>query len=215
MLKKFYDKESSIHASILEMGTRSHQAITKSIKCYQTLDGSLAKEVIDNDYKINDLKSAIEEECIRVIARQQPVAHDLRVILSAISIASELERIADYATSIAKIIIKAGINESDIDNEVIDMANLCLSMLTDVMEDYDDEDEEKANSIAKRDDEIDAMETNIGDKLLAQLTKNADNPIACTHHLWIIHQLERMGDRITNIAEKIVFIKTGKLVNLD
>ena len=216
MLADYLAKEESIiRKNVLEMGNKTSEAIQKAISCYTSLDLPLAEEIIKNDVHINELQAAVEAECIQVIARQQPVAHDLRELLADMNIAKELERIADYAVAIAKIVQKLPSEKQDIEQGIVEMANKCITMLNEVMIDYAEEDAKKANSVAMLDDEVDQMEHDLNDKMFKLMEASPDQAICCTYQLWIIHQLERIGDRVTNIAESVVFLATGKVVNFD
>ena len=216
MLAQFLAKEESIiRKNVLKMGHETSIAIDKAITCYQTLNMPLADEIIKNDALINELELRVETECIQVIALQQPVAHDLRELLADMNIAKELERIADYAVSIAKIVRKLPSQKREIEPGIVEMAEKCISMLNEVMVDYAEKDAQKASNVARLDDEIDEMEDALNHKIFKQIQNVPDEAITSTYHLWIIHQLERAGDRVTNIAESVVFIATGKVVNFD
>jgi len=216
MLAKFLAQEESvIRKNILKMGHETSLAIEKSIDCYQTLSLPLAEEIINNDALINDLENKVEYECIQVIARQQPVAKDLRELLADMNIAKELERIADYAVAIAKIVRKLPSKEQTMAPEIVEMAKKCINMLNEVLIDYAEKDAKKASNVASWDDEIDEIEHTLNDKMFKLMQTNPDDAIAYTYQLWIIHQLERIGDRVTNIAESVVFLATGKVVNFD
>lgn len=216
MLAQFLAKEESIiRKNVLKMGHETSKAIEKAISCYKTLNIPLADEIIINDAVINELENRVESECIKVIARQQPVAHDLRELLADMNIAKELERIADYAVSIAKIVRKLPPDKREIEPDIIEMAKKCILMLNEVMINYAEKDAQKASSVARLDDEIDDMEDMLNHKMFKMIEEVPEKAIFCTYQLWIIHQLERMGDRVTNIAESVVFITTGKVVNFD
>jgi phosphate transport system protein len=214
------NEESTIRKHVLDMGHRTSEAIENSMTCYKNLDTDLAETIITSDDSINELESKVEAECINVIARQQPVAHDLRELLADMNIAKELERIADYAVSIAKIVLKMPQNESNakpriVEPGIIEMAEKCVLMLNEVMIDYAEQDAKKANKVALMDDEIDELEHMLNDKMFKLMQEKPDQSVCCTYQLWIIHQLERIGDRVTNIAESVVFLDTGKVVNFD
>lgn len=216
MLAQFLEKEESIiRKNVLKMGYETSQAIEKAVTCYKTLNIQLADEIIKNDAVINELECLVEAECIQVIARQQPVANDLRELLADMNIAKELERIADYAVSIAKIVRKLPSKQGEIEPEIIEMAGKCTSMLNEVLFDYAEQDAKKASNVAMLDDEIDDIEHKLNDKMFKLMQAHPDQAISCTYQLWIIHQLERIGDRVTNIAESVVFLATGKVVNFD
>jgi phosphate transport system protein len=216
MLAKYLDKEeNAIRKNVLKMGYETCEAIEKAINCYKQLDVSLAEDIIKNDNVINFLQKEVDSTCIQVIARQQPVAHDLRELLADINIAKELERIADYAVSIAKIVLKLPASNQDLEPKIIEMADKCVIMLKEIMVDYAEEDAKNATNIAMKDDEIDDLEHQLNDKMFKIMQEHPEKAVCCTYQLWIIHQLERVGDRVTNIAESVVFQATGKVVNFD
>ncbi len=216
MLAIYLSKEESlIRKNILKMGHETCQAIEKAMSCYQSANPVLADEVIKNDKVINELEARVEQDCIQVIARQQPVAHDLRELLADMSIAKELERIADYAVSIAKIVKKRNFTHLELKSDILDMSKKCIFMLNEILIDYAEQDAKKANDIALLDDEIDDIEHLLNDRIFNLMQAKPTKSINYTYQLWIIHQLERVGDRVTNIAESVVFLSTGKVVNFD
>jgi phosphate transport system protein len=216
MLATYLSKEESIiRKNILKMGHETQKAIEKAMKCYISSNTVLADDIIKNDKVINELESRVELECIKVIARQQPVALDLRELLADMSIAKELERIADYAVSIAKIAKKQNYIDPEIESEVIKMSEKCIYMLSEVLISYADKNAIKADTVALLDNEIDDLEHQLNDRVFKLIIEQSEKAVDYTYQLWIIHQLERIGDRVTNIAESIVFLSTGKVVNFD
>jgi len=216
MLASFIKQEESlIRKNVLLMGHNTREAIITAMKCYQNLDHSLADEVINNDKIINQQQAVIESECIKVIATQQPVANDLREFLADMSIANELERIADYAVAIAKIVQKMPVDNEHLDDDILLMAEKCVNMLDEVLIDYAEQDAQKANAVALKDDEIDLLEHDLNDKFFNLMQSKPENSVHYTYQLWVVRQLERIGDRVTNIAESVIFLATGKLVNFD
>lgn len=216
MLAPFIKKEEKlIRKKVLLMGHNTREAIILAMKCYQTLNHQLAEEVINNDIIINKQEVEIEAECIKVIATQQPVANDLREFLADMNIAKELERIADYAVSIAKIVQKIPQGNENQDADIMLMAGKCINMLDEILIDYAEQDPDKANIVALKDDDIDLLEHDLNDKYIKLMQSNPENSVHYTYQLWVIRQLERIGDRVTNIAESVVFLATGKLVNFD
>ncbi len=216
MLAPFIKKEENlIRKKVLLMGHNTREAIESAMKCYQDQDTSLADEVINNDISINKQEVDIEAECIKVIATQQPVAQDLREFLADMNIAKELERIADYAVAISKIVQKLPNDDAEQEAGIVLMAEKCVSMLDEVLIAYAEQDADKANSVALKDDDIDLLEHDLNDKFIRLMQQNPQNSVHYTYQLWIIRQLERIGDRVTNIAESVIFLATGKLVNFD
>ena len=209
-------KESKIHDLLMQMSDATNSAIEDSMQCFKTHDRELAQKIIDGDSVINNLQHKIEEECITTIALHQPVASDLRDLVSDTYIAIELERIADHAADIARIVLK--MDETPYQLFIDSVCNLgqkAGGMLTRAMQAYDDCSEQQARQIAKEDDEVDKAEQVIIDDILAQMRKGSGDTTSCTQVLWIVHNLERIGDRVTNIAERIVFMSTGEIVDLN
>ena len=216
MLASFIKKEESIvRKNILLMGHNTREAISKAIHCYKNQDHALANDVIKNDKIINQQQIDIETECIKVIATQQPVANDLREFLADMNIAMELERIADYAVTIVKIVQKMPVDKLFQEPNIILMAEKCIAMLDEILLHYAGQDADKANKVALKDEEINLLEHNLNDKFIKLMQSEPENSVCYTYQLWIIRQLERMGDRVTNIAESVIFLATGRLVNLD
>lgn len=216
MLARVLDiEEKHLRNKVVHMGEVTQGAISQAIRCYSTRDMQLAHNIINDDAVINELEHEIEAECINIIARQQPVAHDLREILTDMNIAKELERIADYAVAIAKRVQKLPTEQTFRDVDILEIAEQCSNMLAEVMIAYAEKDVKKARLCALKDDEIDEMEQQLNAKIFQDMKENSSRAIFGTYKLSITHYLERIGDRVTNIAEKIVFLSTGKVVNLE
>lgn len=214
MLGKYLSKEESIiRKNILKMGHEASLAIEKAMSCYQSCNSAMADEIITNDRVINELEDRVESECVLLIARQQPVAHDLRELLADMSIAKELERIADYAASIAKLVKKQAKIDPAILPDIMEMSKKCLFMLSQILIAYAEKDADKANTIALLDNELDEMENTLNERIFELMLINSEDSISYTYQLWIVHQLERVADRVTNIAESVIFLSTGEVVN--
>lgn len=211
--------ENHIVARILEMTDMVSGSIESSIQCLCNFDRLGASHIIENDSRINQFQREIERECYVTIARQQPVARDLRIIISDMVIAMELERIADYAADIARIVMqmKNPVNPA-LMTQTESLARKCLRMLVDIMKAYKEGDAETARRVAASDDGIDADEQKITGMLLDKLCKDTGDHeifIGSAFLLRILHDIERIGDRVTNIAERIVFIATGEIEDLN
>jgi phosphate transport system protein len=191
-------------------------AIDQACRALADLDTSLGEAIIAGDAAINAQQADIEQQCLTTIATQQPVATDLRVLVAALHISVELERMADYAASIGKTIIKMA-NEKPIDDigEVLQMADSCQNMLRQAIQAYMAYDSERAVNIAEQDGEIDNMQTRISNNIIQQMCVNTTLVPFGSCLLWIVHNLERLGDRATNICEQIVYIKSGKFMDLN
>ena len=185
-------------------------AIERSLLALEHLDRPLAEMVIRDDSEINELRYASEERAIELIARQQPIAGDLRLIVAVLSAVSELERMGDYCAGIARVALLHG--DRPLLKPLIDMprmAGAVREMLRDAVDAFIARDAAMAERVAKRDDEIDILYEHIYRELLTYMLADPTNIDRATWLLWVAHNLERMGDRIQNICERTVFEATG------
>ncbi|MBN1317748.1 MAG: phosphate signaling complex protein PhoU [Anaerolineales bacterium] len=210
------DKElAQIQDNILQLGSMLEHAIRRSVEALKNRDVDLAQRVIADDQKINDLRYATEELCLAVIATQQPVAGDLRRIIAAMHIAIEIERMADHAEGIAHLV--ARIAGEPLLKPLIDiprMAEVDCDMLRMSLDAYIKADVNAAKAAAKEDDKVDQLYDQIFRELLTYMLQDAKNINRATFLLWVAHNLERIGDRATNISERVLFMTTGKLEEL-
>jgi len=208
----FHKRLKKIQDDVLLMGSMTGKAIVRSMEALKNRDLELAKQVIEDDLHINAKRYEIEERCIQLIATQQPMASDLRTIVAVLSIVTELERIADHAEGIANIALMIG-SEPPV-KPLIDlprMAEKVADMLHRSLDAYIQRDADSARRIAAEDDEIDGLYSQVFNELLLFM---AQDPKVCnraTRLIWVAHNLERSGDRVTNICERVVFLVTGKM----
>ena len=208
--------EAQAREHIAGLGAAADRALEQALDCFRVHDPVLAQQVVDRDVDINELQRKVEEGCFRAIALQQPVASDLRDLVSNMNIASELERIADHAAAVAKIVLHMDAAPPAAFSGCIErLGQECRRMLATVMQAYRERDEAGARAVAADDDGVDRLEQQIGADILAHLAENPDQILTCTHTLWVAHNIERIGDRITNIAERVVFMATGQYVDLN
>lgn len=208
-------EENRIKDNILRMGSMVEAAIDNSIAALKQRDGALAQQVIDDDRQVNQLRYQIEEDCLTAIATQQPAAHDLRSIVAATHIAVELERMADHAVGIARITLR--MLDQPLLKPLIDlpiMANIVKEMTRAGLDSFIRADEMLARQVIARDDEVDQMYQQIFRELLTYMLEDPKNISRATFLLWVAHNLERIGDRATNLCERTVFVATGKLGDL-
>ena len=209
-------EENRIKDDILRMGSMVEAAIDNSIAALKQRDGALAQQIIDDDKQINQLRYKIEEECLMVIATQQPAAHDLRSIVAATHIAVELERMGDHAVGNARITLR--MLDQPLLKPLIDlpiMANIVKEMTRAGLDAFIRADEGLARQIIDRDDEVDQMYQQIFRELLTYMLEDPKNISRATFLLWVAHNLERIGDRATNLCERTIFVSTGKLGDLN
>jgi phosphate transport system protein len=212
----FHKKLREIQDDILIMGSMVSKATMLAIQALQNRDLTLAKQIIADDEKINHKRFDIEEKCIQLIATQQPMASDLRIIVSALNIITELERIGDYAEGNAKITIMIG-DEPPL-KPLIDiprMAEKTVDMLNRSLTAFIDHDAEAARKISAEDDFIDNLYDQVFRELLTFMAEDPKTITRATRLIWVTHNLERSADRVTNICERIVFLVTGKMQEIN
>ena len=211
------DQETrAINDDLLRMQKLVDQSIVHSLDSLERRDQTVAQQVIDEDIEINDLRFKIEEACLSLIATQQPAASDLRWVIAAMHMVVEMERMADHATGIAKTVIMMG--DEPLLKPLIDiprMAELAREMLRESLEAYNERNAEKARRVAARDDEMDGLYRAVFDELVEIMSKTPGSATRATYLLWCAHNLERIGDRVTNIAERVVFVNTGDMRELN
>ncbi len=208
----FHKRLREIQDDILAMGSMVSKAIQRSIEALKSRDLELANQVILDDKKINHKRYEIEEKCVEIIATQQPMAGDLRIILAVLIIVSEVERIGDYAEGIAKIAIMIG-DEPPL-KPLIDiprMADQTVDMLRRSLDAFVNRDAEAARKISTEDDAIDYLYDQVFRELLTFMVEDPKTITRATRLIWVAHNLERAADRVTNICERVVFVVTGKM----
>jgi phosphate transport system protein len=205
-----------IRDNIVRLGSLVNQAVERAINAFRTNDPVLARQVIDDDDAIDSLHHQLEETIISTVALQQPMAHDLRRLIAALLITNELERMGDYAEGIGRTALRRGdVTELDIPPMLSDMLLNVNQMIGEVMEAYVEEDPDKARAAAAHDDQLDQAYKDLFDVIVKRMG-NSELPIEHgTYILWAGHNLERIGDRVTNICERIVYARTGDIGGLN
>ncbi len=212
MRAAFHKRLREIQDEILAMGSMAGKAMLRSIEALKSRDIAAAKQIIDDDQKINGKRFEIEEKCIELIATQQPMAGDLRIIIAILNITIEIERIGDYAEGIAKIVLMIG-DEPPL-KPLIDiprMADQTVSMLRRSLDAFINRDAEAARKIAAEDDFVDNLYDQVFRELLTFMAEDPKTITRATRLIWVAHNLERAADRVTNICERVGFIVTGKM----
>lgn len=206
-----FDRElKELHKNLLKMGTYIEKSIDDAIKAFEKQDISLAKEVIAKDDIIDNIESTIEAECIGLIAKQQPIASDLRIIASILKIITDLERIADHCADISEFTVKLGKAPYKYQIENIPlMANQVKKMIKKTIDTYVELDVDKAIQIAKEDDIVDKYFYGTLDELQLLMKNDTDFIEQGIYFILIAKYLERMGDHSTNICEWIAYRITG------
>lgn len=200
---------------LLTLGSMVEQAITDSVTSLKERDREGSERIVAQDRELNEKRYALESKALTLIATQQPMAGDLRTIAAVLSLASELERIGDYAKGIAKINLMMG--DQPLLKPLIDvprMARRTRDMLNRALRAFAERDLELARSIPQEDDEVDGLYNQVYRELLTYIISDPRTIDQATNLLWVAHNLERAADRVTNICERVIFTVTGKLVEI-
>jgi phosphate transport system protein len=211
------DRElAEINERILRVGSLVDGAIERSMRALARRDMDLARQVSDDDAKVNALRFETEEACLALIARQQPAASDLRAVLAAFSIITDLERMGDHAAGIARTVLHMG--DEPLLKPLIDlprMAETCREMLRLSLQSYVERDAERTGLIVAMDDSVDALYTQIFREILSYMVEDPRTTSRGLYLLFAAHNLERIGDRVTNIIERILFMTSGEMRELN
>jgi phosphate transport system protein len=217
MIRKTFENElQQVKDEILVLGSMVEQSILDSVEALKKRDLTAAENILAADREINKKRFEIENQLMILIATQQPMAHDLRLLASSMEIISELERMGDYAKGIANINLRMG--DQPLLKPLIDvprMAQKDVDMLHRSLTAFINEDTEAARSIPREDDEVDALYNQIYRELMTFVIADPKVIERANWLLWVAHNLERVADRVTNICERTIFIATGELVEID
>ncbi len=212
MRKTFEIEIQQLKDELLLLGSMVEQQLMDAVDALKKRDIEAARRIYDTDARINAKRYAIEEQVMILIATQQPMAHDLRLLASVLEVAGELERMGDYAKGIATVNIRMG-NEPLL-KPLIDvprMAQKGADMLHRALTAFINEDVEAARAIPAEDDEVDGLYTQVYRELMTFVMADPRNIDRANYLLWTAHNLERFADRVTNICERTVFIATGEI----
>jgi phosphate transport system protein len=213
MIRKTFENElHEVKDEILVLGSMVEQAILASVDALKKRDLEAARNILKADREINKKRFEIENKLMILIATQQPMAHDLRLLASSMEIISELERMGDYAKGIANINIRMG--DQPLLKPLIDvprMAQKDVDMLHRALTAFVEEDVAAAQALPMEDDEVDALYNQVYRELMTFVISDPKAIERANWLLWVAHNLERVADRVTNICERTVFIATGEL----
>jgi len=211
IVSSFDEDLNSLAQKLAEMGGLAEQNVADSVAALVNRDVEKAQRVIASDERIDKLQRQLDESAVLMIARRQPMARDLREIVSAIHIANDLERVGDLAKNTAKrvIAIESNFGSQRLVAGVEHMAELTLTQLKDVLDALASRDLAAARAVWERDNEIDAMYTSLFRELLTYMMEDPRNITFCTHLLFCAKNIERIGDHATNIAENLHYLITG------
>ena len=207
---------TEIQDDMLVLATMAEAAIELSIDALNNRDVELARQIIADDLKINEKRYNTEEKCLELVATQQPLASDLRTIVAVLHIIVDLERIADHAEGNAKLALMLA-DEPPLKPyiDIPRMAQKGIEMLRASLEAFKDRDTERARAICEMDDEVDALYEQVYHELLTYMIQDPQSIQRATYLIWVAHNLERIADRVTNICERVVFVVTGKMEEID
>jgi phosphate transport system protein len=212
----FHKAIEDVQNDVLRMAEAAGKALKDAMDALEKRDLEASKVIVKNDVNINRQRFDIEEKCILLIATQQPMAGDLRVLTAVINAITDLERIGDHAEGIAKISVSIG--DAQLVKPLIDMPKMsekALSMLDRCMKAFIARDAEAAKSICNEDDEVDALYDKVYGELVLMMVEKPQSIKDATYLIWAAHNLERIADRITNIAERVVYMATGKMEEMN
>ncbi|MEX0921468.1 MAG: phosphate signaling complex protein PhoU [Rhodovibrionaceae bacterium] len=213
IVKSFDEELERLTKTIVRMGGMSESLLASAVEALRRRDSELAAKVVQSDKEIDDLETAISDTSIHMLALRQPMAGDLRVVVSALKISSDLERIGDYAANVAKRVLALNqLPSMEPAGSIPRMARLVQTNIKDVLDAYVNRDSGTAMRVWKRDAEVDEMYTSLFRELLTYMMEDPRNITPCTHLIFIAKNIERIGDHATNIAEVIHFLVEGTTI---
>jgi phosphate transport system protein len=212
----FHNRIKELEQDVLDMGTMVIDAIQQAVAALKDLNAGQAKQVIANDTRVDQKRWELEDRCVDLIAREQPVASDLRKIIATLSIVRDLERIGDYAEGIGKIVLLHG------DEPLVRpltylpvMADKAVGMLQRSLAAFVNRDAKAARAICDEDDSVDQLYDRSYHDLLQRMIEDPSLITRATYLIWASHNVERIADRATNIAESVVYLVTGTTMELN
>lgn len=214
--QNFAERLQRLQDEVLVLGSMVEDALSESVELLKRRDLEGSKRLIANDRLINEKRFAIESECLVLLATQQPMAGDLRTLAAVLEIATELERIGDYAKGIARINLMMG--EQPLLKPLIDIPRMAVKvrdMLHRALDAFVRRDVALARAIPTEDHEVDDLYNQVYRELLTYMMADPRTIDRATHLLWVAHNLERAADRVTNICERVIFTVTGEMKELD
>lgn len=212
--QSYIEELEELQSSIAQMGKLASEAIYRAMEAVAQQDLMLAKRVIENDDVLDEMEVAIEDRCLSLIARQQPLAGDLRVIGTGMKIATDLERIGDAATDIARIALRIG--DEPLIKPLVDlprMAGMAEKMLDESLRAYRTRDAVLAEKVCGDDDAVDDLYSQIFRELLTYMMERPQTISQATDLIFVARHLERVADHATNIGEWVIYLATARRVH--
>ncbi|TQF77077.1 phosphate signaling complex protein PhoU [Elioraea sp. Yellowstone] len=214
---KSYDEQlTRLRDTLLRIGGIVENALAEAINALTRRDAALASEVVHRDAEVDALHRSVEDQAVRLLALRQPMANDLRMIVGAIRIALDLERVGDYAANIAKRVMVLSQLPSVVGvGSIQRMSRIVQEMLKDTLDALGTNDAAKAHSVWQRDEQVDEAYNAVFRSLLTYMMEDPRNITPCAHLLFVAKNIERIGDHATNVAETIRFIVLGEEAEAD
>lgn len=217
MPRKFFDQKlQSLSRDLAEVGAVVNGRIGDTIEALRAMDADLASDVVAGDVEINRTEQKIEQECVSLLALQQPIATDLRVIASCLKIITDIERVADQCADICEIITIGEMRTNSMPvSHVVQMLETARGMFGRAMDVFISRDVQAARGVCKEDDAVDAMFSKIVLEVCGTITQNPQNVMREVDLMFIAKYIERMADHATNIAEWVIYMETGEHPDLN
>lgn len=216
MRERFQEQLKDVKLKVLRMGALTEKLIENAVDALERQDLGLARKIDTDDDKIDEIELEIEKDCMNLLALQQPLAKDLRTIATIFKVITDLERIGDHAVNIAKITMEIG--KTPLIKPLVDipsMAGICKEMIKGSLDAFVNEDIDLAITVARKDEKVDTIYESILEELIDLITKNKSNTEQGTKLLFIARYLERIADHTTNICERVIYMTTGELKEIN
>ena len=213
----FHQELTDLQDDVLILGSMAEKAVVDSVEALRLADLEWSQRIIEEDLAINKKRFDIEEQALFVIASQQPLASDLRAVMSALMIITDLERIGDHAEGIASINLRLGAAE-DVPRRmgyIPAMADRSIAMLRDSLKAYVERNVDEARRVCDADDEVDRLQDAVYDEAFRGMIEDPSRIERNTYYLWTAHNLERIADRCTNICERVIYLVTGRMEEIN
>lgn len=215
IVKDFNEELSQLDNLLAEMGGLCEAQLSKAMEAMVKRDVDLASAVIEGDRRIDDLEKEVDSLAINLIALRQPMAADLRMIIASLKVANNLERVGDYAKNIGKRTIALSKSPviSNTANSIQRMSTMVEGMIKNALDALINRDSQRAKDVRISDQEVDQMHSSLFKELLTFMAEDPESISTCTHLLFVAKNLERVGDHMTSVAEQIVFIVEGEILD--
>jgi len=211
--RHFHDELSELKSTLLAMSAEAQTALSASVEALLQRDSTKAAQVISGDHRIDGFELEIEEQVVKLLATQQPMARDLRLLMAAMKISNDLERVGDHAVNIAQSAERLLVSPPIVpEPEIVEMARLARRMLSDALDAFVRADAQAGRALCRRDDQVDGLHDSVFRILLTHMMETPHIISAAMELFLVSRNLERVADLATNIAEDVVFMVEGKTI---